>query len=45
MIIRKSNCENEVSCRKLAALKTASSEKLALAKKNNSFEKVGVLKK
>ena len=43
MINRTSNCEDEVSFRKLG--KTASSEKVALAKKYNFFEKVGVLKK
>ena len=31
MINRKCNCENEVSSRKLAVLKTISSEKVALA--------------
>ena len=44
MINRKCNCENEVSRRKLAVLKTASSEKVALAKMYNCFEKVEILK-
>ena len=39
MINRKCNCENKVSSRKLAVLKTAFSEKVAC------FGKVGILKK
>ena len=41
------NCkyENEFSCRKLAVLKTASSEKVGLAKKYKCFERVEVLEK
>ena len=45
MINRKCNYENEVSSRKLAVLKTAFSKKLALTKKYNCFEKVGLLEK
>ena len=46
MINKKFNCESEFSSQKLAALKKiASSAKLALAKKYDCFEKVGILKK
>ena len=46
MIYRKSNSENKVSSRKSSILKTASSEKVALAKAYiTALEKVGVLKK
>ena len=39
MINIKCNCEDEVSSRKLAFLKTPSFEKLTLAKKYNCFKK------
>ena len=39
MINIKCNCEDEVSSRKLAFLKTPSFEKLTLAKKYNYFKK------
>ena len=46
MLNRKSNCENKVSSRKSTILKTASSEKAALAKAYiTALKKVGVLKK
>ena len=46
MLNRKSNCENKVSSRKSTILKTASSEKVALAKAYiTALKKVGVLKK
>ena len=44
MINKKCNCEDEVSNRKLAVLKTASSERVALAIKYY-FETVGFLKR
>ena len=43
MINRNCNCENKVSSLKSAVLKAASSQKVALAKKHNCFEKVGIL--
>ena len=46
MINRNSNCENKVSSPKSTILKTASSEKVALAKAYvTALKKVGVLKK
>ena len=46
MINRKSDSENKVSSRKSSILKTASSEKVALAKAYiTALKKVGVLKK
>ena len=46
MANRKRNWENKVSSQKSAILKTASSEKVALAKTHmNALKKVGVLKK
>ena len=46
MIKRKHNCENKVSSPKSTILKTASSEKVALAKTYiTALKKVGVLKK
>ena len=46
MINRKSNSENKVSSRKSSILKTASSEKVALAKAYiTALKKVWVLKK
>ena len=46
MANRKRNWENKVSSRKSTILKTASSEKVALAKTHiNASKKVGVLKK
>ena len=46
MINKKCNSENNVSSRKLAVLKIASSEKVALAKKYNKYnsEKVAYSK-
>ena len=45
MINRTCNCENEVNSRKLAVLKTATFEKVAIAKKYTNFKKIGTLKK
>ena len=45
MINRKCNCINEVSCRKLAVLKTVSSEKVTIVKRYSCSENIGVLKK
>ena len=46
MINRKRNCENKVSSRKSIILKTASSEKVALAKTYITvLKKAGILKK
>ena len=44
MINEKCNCEREVSSQNLAFRKTTSSEKVALAKKYDCFEKVRSLK-
>ena len=43
MINTKCKCEIKVSSQKLDVLKTASSEKVALAKKYGCFIKVGIL--